>query len=98
MDAVRLFLCGDVMLGRGIDQVLPHPCNPVLHEDYLKSALAYVRFADRSNGPIARPVDLAYVWGAALEEWRRARPNVRVVNLETSITHSEDYAAKGINS
>jgi poly-gamma-glutamate synthesis protein (capsule biosynthesis protein) len=22
---VTLFLCGDVMLGRGIDQVLPHP-------------------------------------------------------------------------
>ena len=32
--AYRLFLCGDVMTGRGIDQVLPHPCDPALYEDY----------------------------------------------------------------
>jgi len=25
---ITLFLCGDVMTGRGIDQVLPHPGNP----------------------------------------------------------------------
>jgi len=25
--SVRLFLCGDVMCGRGIDQVLAHPCS-----------------------------------------------------------------------
>ncbi|HEY8157335.1 MAG TPA: hypothetical protein VIF10_01405 [Methylobacter sp.] len=25
---IMLFLCGDVMTGRGIDQVLPHPGNP----------------------------------------------------------------------
>jgi len=24
-DQITLFLCGDVMTGRGIDQVLPHP-------------------------------------------------------------------------
>src|ERR1700682_4474625 len=31
-DSIRLFLCGDVMTGRGIDQVLPHPSDPRLHE------------------------------------------------------------------
>ena len=31
-DSIRLFLCGDVMTGRGIDQILPHPNNPALHE------------------------------------------------------------------
>ena len=31
-DSIRLFLCGDVMTGRGIDQVLPHPNDPTLHE------------------------------------------------------------------
>ena len=25
---VTLFACGDVMPGRGIDQILPHPANP----------------------------------------------------------------------
>ena len=28
---ITLFLCGDVMTGRGIDQVLPHPGRPRLH-------------------------------------------------------------------
>ncbi len=94
---MRLFLCGDVMLGRGIDQVLSHPCNPSLHENYASSALDYVRLAETANGPIARPVDNAYVWGAALEELARTQPDARIINLETSITRSEDYEAKGIN-
>src|SRR6516165_2885986 len=31
---VRIFLCGDVMTGRGIDQILAQPCDPILHETY----------------------------------------------------------------
>jgi poly-gamma-glutamate synthesis protein (capsule biosynthesis protein) len=31
---VTLFLCGDVMTGRGVDQILPHPSKPELHEPY----------------------------------------------------------------
>lgn len=97
MTMVRVFLCGDVMTGRGIDQVLPHPCDPVLHEDYAASALGYVRLAEQRNGPIPRPAEPGYIWGAALDEWKRARPDLRIVNLETSITRSDDYADKGIN-
>jgi poly-gamma-glutamate synthesis protein (capsule biosynthesis protein) len=29
-DPITVFMCGDVMLGRGIDQVLPNPCDPVM--------------------------------------------------------------------
>ncbi len=94
---LRLFLCGDVMTGRGIDQVLPRPCDPVLHEDYVQSAMDYVRLAETANGPIPRGVDPAYIWGVALDELRRTRPDARIINLETSITSSEDYAPKGIN-
>ena len=94
---VRIFLCGDVMTGRGIDQMLPHPCDPQLHEDYATSALHYVRLAERSAGPIPRNVAPSYFWGAALDEFNRTRPDVRIINLETSITRSEDYAPKGIN-
>jgi len=93
----RLFLCGDVMIGRGIDQILPHPCDPVLHEDYTQSATGYVQLAEAANGPIPRSVGPAYIWGAAMDEFARMRPDARIINLETSITRSEDYAHKGIN-
>jgi poly-gamma-glutamate capsule biosynthesis protein CapA/YwtB (metallophosphatase superfamily) len=96
-DVTRIFLCGDVMTGRGVDQVLPHPCDPHLHEDYVQSASDYVRLAEQVNGPIAAPVGFSYIWGAALEELDRARPDARIINLETSITHNNTYVTKGIN-
>jgi len=95
--SIRLFLCGDVMTGRGIDQVLPRPCDPILHEDYAQSAMDYVHLAEATNGPIPRRVDPSYVWGVTLDEFDRMRPDARIINLETSITHSDDYAPKGIN-
>lgn len=94
---LRLFLCGDVMVGRGIDQVLAHPCDPHLHEGYVESAMEYVHLAELTNGPIPRHVSPSYVWGVALDELERAQPDARIINLETSITRSEDYAPKGIN-
>ena len=95
---VKLFLCGDVMTGRGVDQVLPHPGDPRIHESYAKSAEAYVELAERANGPVPHPVDFAYIWGDALEELARARPDARIINLETSVTRSDDYCRdKGIN-
>jgi poly-gamma-glutamate synthesis protein (capsule biosynthesis protein) len=54
---MRLFLCGDVMTGRGIDQVLRDPCDPAIHEPYMTDARDYVRIAERANGPIPRPVE-----------------------------------------
>jgi poly-gamma-glutamate synthesis protein (capsule biosynthesis protein) len=95
--SMRLFLCGDVMLGRGIDQVLQHPCSPILHESYVHSALDYVRLAEEANGPIPRPVAPSYIWGAALDELNRRQPDARIINLETAITRNEHFAPKGIN-
>ncbi len=94
---IRLFLCGDVMIGRGIDQVLAHPCDPALHESYVHSALRYVRLAEEANGPIPRGADPSYIWGAALDQWNLKKPDARIINLETSITRSSDYVIKGIN-
>ena len=96
-DAMTLFLCGDVMPGRGIDQILPYPCDPRLHERYMGSAVDYVRLAEEATGPICRPVGMSYIWGAALEEMNRARPDARIINLETSVTRSDAWAGKGIN-
>jgi poly-gamma-glutamate capsule biosynthesis protein CapA/YwtB (metallophosphatase superfamily) len=92
-----LFLCGDVMLGRGIDQILPHPGDPRLYESYVKSAVTYVELAERLNGPIPKPVDYEYVWGDALAELQRVRPHARIVNLETAITRSGTPEPKSIN-
>ena len=50
--AITLFLCGDVMTGRAIDQVLPHPGDPRLHEPYVHDARGYVRLAALRMTPI----------------------------------------------
>ena len=95
---ITVFLAGDVMTGRGIDQVLPHPGDPLIHEPYMRSAIGYVELAERANGPIQKPVSFSYIWGDALEEWERVGPDLRIINLETSVTTSDDYwEGKGIN-
>lgn len=94
---MTLMLCGDVMTGRGIDQVLPHPSPPVLYEDHIKSALDYVRLAERANGPIERPAASAYIWGDLPEVLLRQSPDLRIVNLETAVTRSALHWPKGIN-
>jgi len=97
-DLVTIFLSGDVMTGRGIDQVLPHPGDPRLHEPVVQDARDYVALAEQAHGSIARPVDYAYIWGDALRELDRVEPDVRIVNLETSVTTSDDYwPGKGIH-
>jgi poly-gamma-glutamate capsule biosynthesis protein CapA/YwtB (metallophosphatase superfamily) len=97
-DRITLFLCGDVMTGRGIDQVLPHAGDPVLYEPSMHSAVGYVELAETANGPMAKPVDFAYIWGEALQALERVAPDVRIINLETSVTASDDYwRGKGIN-
>ena len=92
MDSVRLFLSGDVMTGRGIDQALPHPSGPQLHEPWVRDARDYVRLAEAANGPIPKPVDFDYIWGDALPELEARRPDVRIINLETSVTRSDEFA------
>jgi poly-gamma-glutamate capsule biosynthesis protein CapA/YwtB (metallophosphatase superfamily) len=94
---VRIFLCGDVMTGRGVDQILPQPCDPILHESYATSALHYVELAEEAHGPLPRRVAPGYVWGAALDELQRTPTDARIINLETSITHSPAFEPKGIN-
>lgn len=97
MEPVKLFLCGDVMTGRGIDQILSHPCDPRIHEEYVKDAAEYVCLAERVNGSIPRGVGDDYIWGEALEDVERVRPDARIINLETAVTRSEDWEQKGIN-
>jgi poly-gamma-glutamate capsule biosynthesis protein CapA/YwtB (metallophosphatase superfamily) len=89
---VTVFLCGDVMTGRGVDQILPHPGDPRLREAYIREATGYVALAEAASGPIPRPVDPAWPWGDALAVLGEEAPDVRLINLETSITRSGDFA------
>jgi poly-gamma-glutamate synthesis protein (capsule biosynthesis protein) len=89
---MRLVLAGDVMTGRGVDQVLPSPGAPDLHEDLVRDARTYVDLAERVSGPIPKPVDAAWPWGDVLPEMDEVGPAVRVMNLETSVTRSDDVA------
>jgi poly-gamma-glutamate capsule biosynthesis protein CapA/YwtB (metallophosphatase superfamily) len=94
---MKLMLAGDVMLGRGIDQVLPHPGLAEIFESHVRSALTYVRLAEARNGPISRPVSFDYPWGDALEQLEAAEPERRIVNLETAVTRRGRAEPKGIN-
>jgi poly-gamma-glutamate synthesis protein (capsule biosynthesis protein) len=88
---VRLFLAGDVMTGRGIDHVLPHPGDPELQESYVRHAGDYVTIAEQRNGPIPRFASFDYIWGDALAVLDAQSPAARIINLETTVTTSRAY-------
>jgi poly-gamma-glutamate capsule biosynthesis protein CapA/YwtB (metallophosphatase superfamily) len=95
---MRLFLCGDVMTGRGIDQALSHPVNPILYEPYVRDASEYVALAEKANGPIPRPLSVDYIWGDALCELDRVGIGLRIANQETAITSAQTpWPEKGIH-
>ena len=97
MSDISLFLCGDVMLGRGIDQILRVPSRPDLYESYARSAQRYVELAEARHGRIPRHVSPEYVWGDALGVLAREKPALRLVNLETAVTTESRPWPKGIN-
>src|SRR5690606_19023004 len=57
---VTLFLCGDVMLGRGVDQILPHPGDPALREEYIRDGRDYVGLVEAASRTVPRPVPTAW--------------------------------------
>lgn len=96
-DDVTLFLCGDVMTGRGIDQILSHPCDPRLYEPAVTLATTYVELAESVNDPVRKPASFSYPWGDVLGELERRQPDLRIINLETSVTRNADPQPRGIN-
>jgi poly-gamma-glutamate synthesis protein (capsule biosynthesis protein) len=96
--SVTIFLAGDVMTGRGIDQALPYSCDPEIFESYVKNAKDYLYLAERANGSIDQPVSMEYIWGDGLAELQQRKPDLKIINLETSITSSDQFwKEKGIN-
>lgn len=94
---MKIFLCGDVMLGRGIDQIQMYSAPAKIHEDYLRDARSYVKLAEGINGTIPHFVSPDYVWGEALNLFAKRKPDLRIINLETAMTTNDDYYPKGIN-
>ncbi|WP_205856983.1 CapA family protein [Phytoactinopolyspora endophytica] len=90
---VKLSLCGDVMLGRGVDQILANAGDPQLSEPFMRDARAYVDLAEKTNGPVPRPVGFDWPWGDALATLDELGPDVRILNLETSVTRSGEFAS-----
>lgn len=96
-NSIRLFLCGDVMAGRGIDQILPHSVDPQIYESYVKDARDYVKLGERVSGSIDQPVSYDYIWGDAMEVWQKYDPDLKIINLETSVTdNGSPWPGKGI--
>ncbi|WP_243710320.1 CapA family protein [Micromonospora sp. KC213] len=89
---MTLFLSGDVMTGRGVDQILPRPGSPQLREQVVTDARRYVELAESVSGPVPRPVPPGWPWGDALRLLDEQRPDVRIVNLETAVTGRGDFA------
>ena len=95
---ISIFMCGDVMTGRGIDQILPHPVDPRIHESYVTDARRYVQLAETASGTIPKPVPFSYIWGETMDVFDELRPDVKLINLETSVTTCDNFwPGKGIN-
>lgn len=95
---LTLLLTGDVMIGRGVDQLFDIHCDPQLYEPWVTDARHYVSLAEAKHGSIPQPVSYAYVWGDFLEDCATEKPDFRMINLETSLTLSNAYAPrKGIH-
>lgn len=95
---ISVALAGDVMIGRGVDQVMRRPGDPTLCERWARSALRYVELAEERSGPVPRGVDPAYVWGDSPVRLADAGVDVRIVNLETALTaRGRPWPGKGIH-
>lgn len=95
---ITLLLTGDVMTGRGIDQIQATPSKPELYEGYVLDARRYVQLAEDASGPVPRAVEPTYIWGDALPALEQANPDRRIINLETAVTTANaPWPGKGIH-
>lgn len=94
---LRLFLGGDVMTGRGIDQLFAvHNDDDFGKPDHIP-ARNYLHWSAALHGAEMLPLRHDYIWGAALGVLDLADPDFRLVNLETAITTSADWQKKQYN-
>ncbi|CAM9240109.1 unnamed protein product [Chrysoparadoxa australica] len=91
-EGVTIALTGDVMLGRLVDQTLPHPFQNGTADSAMRPRVRAIAGADQLSDQelYERP------WGDTKDLLKRA--DLTLINLETSITqHSEKWPAKVFN-
>eukprot|EP01084_Bolivina_argentea_P186960 322151_1 len=98
---VRICLTGDVMLGSAVDHILKYPSDPKIppspHYPRPKSVLHYIEIAEKINGKIpSREItsQADYIWGDMIQSLKYYQPDIKLFNLETTITSSEHYWPK----
>eukprot|EP01084_Bolivina_argentea_P282692 483955_1 len=92
-ETVRIFLTGDIMIGRGVDQILRYPSDPSLAYT-TKTAKFYITKAEEINGKFPSYETTSkneYIWGDLMQSLNHYNPDVKLINLETTITTSNDY-------
>lgn len=94
---LRLFLGGDVMTGRAIDQLFAtHNPDDFGKPDHIP-ATQYRRWSAELHGAEMLPLRHDYPWGSVLGVLEAAQPDFRLVNLETAITTSSQWVRKQFN-
>ena len=93
-NTLRLFLGGDVMTGRAIDQLFAVHNDDDFGKPEHVPARRYLALSAALHGGEMRPVRHDYVWGSALGVLDQAQPDFRLVNLETAITTSNAWEKK----
>jgi hypothetical protein len=94
---IRLFLAGDVMVGRGIDRLFSTHNSDDFGKPNSIPATTYLSQSAALHGAEIFPLRHDYIWGAALGLLDAAKPDFRLANLETSITKSDDWEDKAFN-
>lgn len=99
--SLKLFLAGDVMIGRGVDQLLENSVPPQMFGKKVKLATYYIDKAEEKNGPMPSEQEVMamggpsrYIWGDLLPALEYEKPHARLINLETALTLSEDRHPK----
>ncbi len=72
---LKLLLGGDLMLGRGIDLRMPQHGKTPAHDE-------------QGHGPLPASFEPTTPWGQSLAWMEQFQPDLRLVNLETAITRS----------
>ncbi|HXF08374.1 MAG TPA: DUF3775 domain-containing protein [Candidatus Acidoferrales bacterium] len=83
---IILLLCGDEVIGHGIDQIL---------RAFLASVVGHVGLAEAVCGPIARTADFTVPWHGALAEATGSATNRTAEYLITTLMVA-DYLAEGL--
>jgi poly-gamma-glutamate synthesis protein (capsule biosynthesis protein) len=96
---MKVITCGDVMTGRGIDQLFHKSSNPEIHETFVKDARNYLTLCQNCTiKPNSQSSN--YVWEkfSLNQQKKENKVNLVIGNLETSITESNDFwPGKGIH-